>query len=96
MTEDKEYYLLHFFLQINGQNMAQTFSKWHKINQISENGGERKIFPSANPALTYFGYNLCVMENRDKTVLAMIYGILLFTYRNSNVMENHNMCHGKP
>ena len=30
--------------------MAQTFRKWHKINQICENGGERKIFPSANPA----------------------------------------------
>ena len=29
--------------------MAQTFRKWHKINQICENGGERKIFPSANP-----------------------------------------------
>ena len=38
----------------NGQNMAQTFRKWHKINQICENGGERKIFPSANPGHTSF------------------------------------------
>ena len=30
--------------------MAQTFRKWHKINQICETSGERKIFPSANPA----------------------------------------------
>ena len=30
-------------------NLAQCFRKWHKINQIGENGGERKIFPSANP-----------------------------------------------
>ena len=39
----------------NGQNMAQTFRKWHKINQIRENGGERKIFPSANPVYIHFG-----------------------------------------
>ena len=39
--------------------MAQTFRKWHKINQICENGGERKIFPSANPgqALTKHAIN---------------------------------------
>ena len=30
--------------------MAQTFRKWHKIIQICETSGERKIFPSANPA----------------------------------------------
>ena len=33
--------------------MAQTFRKWHKIYQICENGGERKIFPSANPEHDY-------------------------------------------
>ena len=31
--------------------MAQTFRKWHKIIQICETSGERKIFPSANPAV---------------------------------------------
>ena len=69
MTEEKEYYLLHFFVAKNGQNMAQTFRKWHKINQIWENGGERKIFPSANPecvlkkAKTSPAYNLvCSQE----------------------------------
>ena len=30
--------------------MAQTFRKWHKLIQICATSGERKIFPSANPA----------------------------------------------
>ena len=42
-----------FWQKKNGQNMAQTFRKWHKIIQICENSGERKIFPSANPAAIY-------------------------------------------
>ena len=32
-----------------GQNLALSSIKWHKKNLIGENGGERKINPSANP-----------------------------------------------
>ena len=32
-----------------GQNLALSSRKWHKKNLIGENGGERKINPSANP-----------------------------------------------
>ena len=38
--------------------------------------------------MTCFGYNLCVMENRH----GLPYLTLLFTYRNDNVIENHNFC----
>ena len=31
------------------KNLALSLRKWHKKNQIGENGGERKINPSANP-----------------------------------------------
>ena len=31
------------------KNLAQNLRKWHKENQIGENGGERKKNPSANP-----------------------------------------------
>ena len=31
------------------KNLALSFRKWHKKNLIGENGGERKINPSANP-----------------------------------------------
>ena len=34
----------------NGQNLAPSSRKWRKKNQIGENGGERKINPSVNPA----------------------------------------------
>ena len=37
------------FWATNGQNLALSSSKWHKKNLIGENGGERKINPSANP-----------------------------------------------
>ena len=33
------------------KNLAQSLRKWHKKNQIGENGGERKKNPSANPDL---------------------------------------------
>ena len=33
------------------KNLALSLRKWHKKNLIGENGGERKINPSANPAL---------------------------------------------
>ena len=32
------------------KNLAPSSRKWRKKNQIGENGGERKINPSANPA----------------------------------------------
>ena len=31
------------------KNLALSLRKWHKKNLIGENGGERKINPSANP-----------------------------------------------
>ena len=31
------------------KNLALNSRKWHKKNLIGENGGERKINPSANP-----------------------------------------------
>ena len=37
------------FCQKIGQNLALSSIKWHKKNLIGENGGERKINPSANP-----------------------------------------------
>ena len=37
------------FWATNGQNLALSLRKWHKKNLIGENGGERKINPSANP-----------------------------------------------
>ena len=37
------------FWATNGQNLALSSRKWHKKNLIDENGGERKINPSANP-----------------------------------------------
>ena len=39
------------FLAKIGQNLALNSRKWHKKNLIGENGGERKINPSANPEL---------------------------------------------
>ena len=41
--------LAFLFWAKNGQNLAQSSRKWRKKNQIGENGGERKINPSANP-----------------------------------------------
>ena len=35
------------------KNLAPSSRKWHKKNQIGENGGERKINPSAKPAGKY-------------------------------------------
>ena len=40
---------LDSFWAKNGQNLALSLRKWHKKNLIGENGGERKINPSANP-----------------------------------------------
>ena len=40
---------LALFWATNGQNLALSSRKWHKKNLIGENGGERKINPSANP-----------------------------------------------
>ena len=34
------------------KNLALSIRKWHKKNLICENGGERKINPSANPVIT--------------------------------------------
>ena len=34
------------------KNLALSLRKWHKKNLIGENGGERKINPSANPDFT--------------------------------------------
>ena len=39
------------FWATNGQNLALSSRKWHKKNLNGENGGERKINPSANPGL---------------------------------------------
>ena len=48
-AKPRENHAYYFAKKKNGQNMAQNFRKWHKINQIGETSGERKIFPSANP-----------------------------------------------
>ena len=34
------------------KNLAPSSRKWRKKNQIGENGGERKINPSANPVVS--------------------------------------------
>ena len=44
MTEDKEYYLLHFFFAKNGQNVAQTFRKWHKKIRFAKMVAKEKYF----------------------------------------------------
>ena len=36
------------------KNLAPMSRKWRKEIQIGENGGERKINPSANPATDFF------------------------------------------
>ena len=38
-----------FFWQKMAKNLTPSSRKWRKKNQIGENGGERKINPSANP-----------------------------------------------
>ena len=40
--------LLLFFWKM-AKNLALSLSKWHKKNLIGENGGDRKVNPSANP-----------------------------------------------
>ena len=35
------------------KNLALSLRKWHQKNLIGENGGERKINPSANPVIAY-------------------------------------------
>ena len=38
------------------KNMALSLRKWHKKNLIGENGGKRKINPSANPVYAFLPY----------------------------------------
>ena len=42
--------LAFLFWAKNGQKSGSKFKKMAQKNQIGENGGERKINPSANPA----------------------------------------------
>ena len=44
---------LPLFLAKMAKNLALSLRKWHKKNLIGENGGERKINPSANPGVIY-------------------------------------------
>ena len=48
----------------NGQNLALSLRKWHKKNLIGENGGERKINPSANPG----SIHVCTAAVKNKSV----------------------------
>ena len=43
--------LAFLFWAKNGQKSGSKFKKMAQKNQIGENGGERKINPSANPAI---------------------------------------------
>ena len=46
--------LAFLFWAKNGQKSGSKFKKMAQKNQIGENGGERKINPSANPAATVY------------------------------------------
>ena len=45
------------------KSLALSLRKWHKKNQIGENGGERKKNPSANPGENQkFGFQTCLTQ----------------------------------
>ena len=60
MVKDRRYFLrkmppnLALFWRKIAKNLALSSRKWHKKNLNGENGGERKINPSANPAKTFY------------------------------------------
>ena len=52
--------LAFLFWAKNGQNLAPSSRKWRNEIQIGENGGERKINPSANPVCSSLEYSMTV------------------------------------
>ena len=60
---------LALFLAKNGQKSGSKFKKMAPKNLIGENGGERKINPSANPVIadTYFAqYESQIRKRKTK------------------------------
>ena len=63
---------LALFWRKMAKNLALSLRKWHKKNLIGENGGERKINPSANPAQHHVTYAPATFKVARPRVLTRI------------------------
>ena len=63
------------------KNLALSLRNWHKKNLIGENGGERKIKPSANPDLLLIFPCVCICFSDKVFSVIDCFSVPRYTYR---------------